>query len=73
RPWSKGARPSCSNCSFFGARVAQKPVLIRTISYCTSTDFDGAARMSAQAAEGVVRESVVDIAERLFYGRDERG
>lgn len=37
-----------------------------------SVDFGGAARMSAQAAEGVVRESVVDIAERLFYGRDER-
>lgn len=35
-----------------------------------SVDFDGAARMSAQAAEGVVRESVVDIAERLFYGRE---
>ncbi len=38
-----------------------------------SVDFDGAARMSAQAAEGVVRESVVDIAERLFYGRDAAG
>lgn len=43
------------------------------IRIAVSVDFDGAARMSAQAAEGVVRESVVDIAERLFYGRDERG
>ena len=38
-----------------------------------SVDFDGAARMSAQAAEGVVREAVVDMAERLFYRREERG
>ena len=37
RPWPPGTRPSCSKCSIPDARGAQIPVLIRTISYCTST------------------------------------
>lgn len=38
-----------------------------------SVDFDGAQRPSAQAAEAIVRESVVDIADRLFFKRDGSG
>lgn len=34
-------------------------------------DFDGAQRVSAQAAEGIAREAVVDIANRLFFKREE--
>lgn len=33
-------------------------------------DFDGAQRPSAQAAKAIVRESVVDIADRLFFKRE---
>lgn len=35
-----------------------------------SVDFDGARQPSAQAAEAIVRESVVDIADRLFFKRE---
>ncbi len=35
-----------------------------------SVDFEGAPRMSAQAAEAVVRDAVVDMADRLFFKRE---
>lgn len=36
-----------------------------------SVDFDGPRCPSANAAEGIVRESVIDIAKRLFFERGE--
>lgn len=57
----------------YGGPAENIRIEVSDIRIEVSVDFDGAARMSAQAAEGVVRESVVDIAERMFYGRDERG
>lgn len=38
-----------------------------------SVDFDGAQRTSAKAVEAIVRESVIDIAARLFFKRDGSG